>query len=136
MKRTVQVAYALAAACFAAVIQLADKPDWWEKHPWTAALIGFSIPSCVLGAWMSELRLRKRKFFGIRFIPHVPEAMLFVAWSGIAVGAVALAMFLAAVSFHIAIGFIIGGFLLSIFSGFEKHEPKKGEQIQSDERPK
>ena len=94
MKRTVQVAYALAAACFAVVIQLSDKPEWWEKNPWTATLIGFSIPSCVLGAWMSEVRLRKRKWLGIRIIPHIPEVMVFVARAGIAVGAIALAMFL------------------------------------------
>jgi hypothetical protein len=134
MTRSAQIAYAIAGACFAATLAMADKPDWWSSHPIIAVMLGFSIPSCVLGAWMSETRIRERKVLGIRFIPYVTEAMVIAAWCGIGIGLVALALFLFTFSRFVAYGFCLGGFVLGFFAEFREHQSKQQQQIKSDEK--
>ena len=116
MTNTAQVGYGVAAACFAVVLAKTSEPDWWRKHRAVGFLIGFSIPLCILGAWLSETRLYSHSFFGITFIPHSPEVMAVGAWFGILVGLVALVAYLFTVCDSLAIGFLFGALILGFFA--------------------
>jgi hypothetical protein len=59
--------------------------------------------------------MQPRHFGFLRFVPHNPKALAFAAWAGVVLGMVALMLFLFTVSFYLAIGFLIGGFLLAQF---------------------
>jgi len=116
MNHTAKLAYGVAASCFAAVLSMTSNTVWWEVHPNIATMLGFSIPVCVLAAWMAETRIENRKVWGFDLIFHSPSAMMGAAWCGIVVGLVALALFLLTLSSAMAIGFSLGGALLSIFT--------------------
>lgn len=121
MTSTAQIGYAVAAACFAVILRKSSELEWWQKHRIVGFLIGFSIPLCILGAWLSETIIQSQSFWGIRFIPHIPEVMAFATWIGIIIGLFALALFLYTVSYYLAIGFIIGAFILGFFADITDH---------------
>jgi hypothetical protein len=110
-----KLGYGVAAACFAVVLQKSAESQWWDTHPLVGVLLGASIPVCVLAAWLSETRMKPRRFGFLRFVPHSPEALAVAAWAGVILGLIALALFLVTVSTYVALGFAIGGFLLGQF---------------------
>jgi hypothetical protein len=107
-----KIGYGVAAACFVVALQKSSEPQWWEGHRVIGVLIGISIPLCVLAAWLAETPMHERSFGRIRFIPHRPEALAIAAWVGIGIGLLALAAFLFTVSGYLALGFLVGVFLL------------------------
>jgi hypothetical protein len=104
--------YGVAAACFAVTVQKSSEQQWWESHAFIGFLIGVSIPVCVLAAWLTETRIPKHSLGPFRFIPHNPRALAIAAWVGIGIGLTALAAFLFTVSMYLAVGFLVGAFLL------------------------
>ncbi|MHB1436413.1 MAG: hypothetical protein ACYCVX_02610 [Thiobacillus sp.] len=116
MNRTAKLSYGVAASCFAAALSMTSNTAWWEAHTNIAAMLGFSIPVCVLAAWMAETRLEDRNIWGFDLIFHSPAAMIVAAWCGIVVGLVALGLFLLTLSHAMALGFFLGGMLLSLFT--------------------
>ena len=120
MNSTVKLAYGVAASCFAAVLSMTSNNAWWEAHPNIASMLGFSIPVCVLAAWMAEIRIQSRKVWRFDLIFHSPAAMIIAAWCGIVIGLIALAFFLMTLSSAIAFGFSIGGALLVIFTSIRE----------------
>src|SRR2546430_8810280 len=117
MTAPAQLAYGIAAACFAVALHKSSEVEWWQQHRTVAFLIGASIPICIRAAWLSETPMREASFRGIHFMPHRPEALVIAAWVGIAVGLIALTAFLLTISVYLAAGFLIGGFLLGQFIG-------------------
>jgi hypothetical protein len=115
MTAPAKLGYGVAAACFAVVLQKSSEPQWWDAHPVVGVLIGASIPICTLAAWLSETRMKPRRFGFLRFVPHSPEALALAAWAGVVVGLLALMLFLFTVSTYVAVGFLVGGFLLGQF---------------------
>ena len=115
MTAPAKVAYGVAAACFAVVLQKSAESQWWDAHPVVSALIGASIPVCVLAGWLSETHMKPRRLGLLQFLPHSSEALAFAAWAGVVLGMVALMLFLFTVSTYVAAGFLIGGFLLGQF---------------------
>ena len=115
MTAPAQLAYGIAAACFAVALHKSSEVEWWQQHRTVAFLIGASIPICILAAWLSETPMREASFWGIHFMPHRPEALVIAAWVGIAVGLIALTAFLLTISVYLAAGFLIGGLLLAQF---------------------
>ncbi|WP_189578566.1 hypothetical protein [Marinobacter zhanjiangensis] len=120
MKRVAQISYAVAGACFAATLTMATTPDWWDEHSRIAVMLGLSMPLCIGGAWLSEFRIEPRSILGFRIISHSPQAMAIAAWCGIGLGMITLTLFLFSVSMHLALGFIIGAGVLSIFTGIKE----------------
>ena len=120
MNHTAKLAYGVAASCFAAVLSMTSNTAWWEAHPGIAATLGFSIPVCVLAAWMAETRIENRKVWGFDLIFHSPAAMIVAAWCGIVAGLIALGLFLLTLSNAMALGFFSGGVLLSFFASVEE----------------
>jgi hypothetical protein len=110
-----KIGYGIAAACFGVVLQKCSDPQWWEAHCIVGLLIGISIPVCILAAWLADNPMGERSFGRVRFIPHSPQALAVAAWIGIGIGLLTLAAFLFTVSIYLALGFILGGFLLGQF---------------------
>ena len=127
MRRTAQIAYAVAGACFAATLSVAGAKEWWLAHPYTATMLGVAMPLCVLAAWLSEFRFRGGKIRGFTLVSHSPQAMGIAAWVGISFGALALLGFLFSLSSRLALGFVIGSIVLSLFSAVEEVPVKGGE---------
>lgn len=120
MNQTAKLSYGVAASCFAAVLSMASNAIWWEAHPTIAGMLGFSIPVCILSAWMAETRIEDRKIWGFNLIFHNPEAMMYAAWFGIVIGLAALAFFLLTLASSIALGFFLGGGLLTFFTSIRE----------------
>ncbi|MDO6822117.1 hypothetical protein [Marinobacter sp. 1_MG-2023] len=120
MKRVAQISYAVAGACFAATLTMATTPVWWDEHSGIAVMLGLSMPLCIVGAWLSEFRIEPRSIFGFHIISHSPQAMAIAAWCGIGLGMITLTFFLFSISTHLALGFIIGFGVLSIFTGIQE----------------
>ena len=115
MTAPAKVAYGIAAACFAVALQKSSESQWWDAHPFIGALIGASIPVCVLAGWLSETPMKPRRFRFMRFVPHSPETLALAAWGGVVLGLLALMLFLFTVSTYLAVGFLVGGILLGQF---------------------
>ena len=127
MKRQTQIAYGVAAACFAAILSMATTPEWWESHPFIAIMLGASMPLCVLGAWLSEFRFPERTRWGVRFVPHSPRATRIAAWCGVILGMMSLTLFLFTLSHYLAFGFAIGAILLQPFTDYQESSDKDDE---------
>lgn len=120
MKRVAQISYAVAGACFAATLAMATTPDWWDEHSVIAVMLGLSMPLCIVGAWLSEFRIEQRTILEFRIISHSPQAMAIAAWCGIGLGMATLTLFLFSLSAHLALGFMVGAGVLSIFTGVKE----------------
>jgi hypothetical protein len=107
MTTPTQLAYGVAAACFAVALQKSSEIEWWQQHRTVAFLIGASIPICVLAAWLADTPMREISFWGIRFMPHRPEALVIAAWVGIGIGLIALTAFLFTISVYLAAAFLL-----------------------------
>jgi hypothetical protein len=83
-------------------------------------MLGLSMPLCIVGAWLSEFRIEPRKIFGFNLISHSPEAMAIAAMGGIGLGMVTLTLFLFSLSQNLALGFILGAGILSVFTGINE----------------
>ncbi len=123
MTSATQLAYGVAAACFAVALQKSSEAAWWQQHRWVAFLIGASIPVCILSAWLADTPMREVSFWGIRFVPHRPETLVIASWVGIGVGLIALTAFLFTISAYLAAGFLIGAFLLAQFIDMTTPQP-------------
>jgi hypothetical protein len=120
MKRVSQISYAVAGACFAVTLAMATTPEWWDEHSGIALMLGLSMPLCIVGAWLSEFRIEPRRILGFHLISHSPEAMAIAAMGGIGLGMVTLTLFLFSLSQNLALGFILGASILSVFTGINE----------------
>ncbi len=121
MKSLAQISLGVAGACFAATLTMATVAEWWAAHPIIGGMLGLTMPLCIVAAWMSENRIKQRTVLGFNLIPHSPAAMAIAAWFGVAVGLVALALYLFTISTYLVIEFVLGVGILGLFADVREY---------------